>query len=161
MMQRATRLPCLSRLRRNLAVAATLFLLVLVTPSLRAQSNQGAILGTVKDPSGAIVSGAKITLLNTDEGVSRETTSGGSGDFQFLEAKAAHYTISVTAEGFENGPRPMLRLPCVSSCGSASFLLSAMCSRRWSSVESRRARLKLRPAPSARCIQVKMRKTCQ
>jgi hypothetical protein len=78
-----------------------LFLFVLTTASIWAQSNQGAILGTVKDPSGAIVSGPKITLLNADEGVVRETTSNASGDFQFLEAKAAHYTISVTASGFE------------------------------------------------------------
>jgi hypothetical protein len=99
---------------------------VFAVASGRAQSNQGAILGTVKDPSGAIVSGAKILLLNTDEGVSRETQSSASGDFQFLDVKAAHYTVTVAAEGFEKWSqtnvaftlRQQLRLNVMLSLGS-------------------------------------------
>jgi hypothetical protein len=126
MMQRATRIPCPTRLRWNPATLAILFILVLTAASSRAQSNQGAILGTVKDPSGAIVSGAHITLLNTDEGVVREANSNAAGDFQFLEAKAAHYTVSVTANGFEKWSqtnvalalRQQLRLNVALSLGS-------------------------------------------
>jgi hypothetical protein len=89
------------RLQWRLAAVAMLFMFFIAIASSHAQSNQGAILGTVKDPSGAIVSGAQITLVNTDEGIIRKTQSNAAGDFQFLDAKAAHYNITVTGKGFE------------------------------------------------------------
>lgn len=101
MMQRTTPISCRQRLRWNLIAMGVLFMFTLAIASSLAQSNQGAILGTVKDPSGAIVSAARITLLNTDEGIVRETRSNAAGDFQFLDAKAGHYTITVIAKGFE------------------------------------------------------------
>jgi len=66
------------------------------------QSTQGSILGTVKDAKGAVIQGALVTLTNTDEGVVRTTTTSGSGDYQFLDAVAAHYDVEVAAPGFEN-----------------------------------------------------------
>jgi len=101
MIQTGTHMSCRPRLRWEWAVMAIFFTFVLATVSVRAQSNQGVILGTVKDPSGAIIPGAQITLLSTDEGIVRETLSNASGDFRFLESTAGHYTITVTAKGFE------------------------------------------------------------
>ncbi|WP_263351643.1 TonB-dependent receptor [Acidicapsa acidisoli] len=66
------------------------------------QSTQGSILGTVKDAKGAVIQGALVTLTNTDAGVVRTTTTSGSGDYQFLDAVAAHYDVEVAAPGFEN-----------------------------------------------------------
>src|ERR1700689_1115912 len=66
------------------------------------QSTQGSILGTVKDAKGAVIQGALVTLTNTDAGVVRTTTTSGSGDYQFLDAIAAHYDVEVAAPGFEN-----------------------------------------------------------
>ena len=68
-----------------------------------AQSTQGTIFGSVKDASGAVVSGAAVTLTNTDEGVSRVTKTNGSGEYSFSDAKASHYML------------PGLCLRCVSS----------------------------------------------
>src|SRR5580693_5323335 len=57
-----------------------------------AQSIQGSIIGTVQDKGGAVVPGATLTLENLDEGSIRTTTSNTSGDYQFLDAKAGHYS---------------------------------------------------------------------
>lgn len=44
-----------------------------------AQSTLGVVLGTVKDPSGAVVSGAVVRLTNAGENTSRETVSSENG----------------------------------------------------------------------------------
>ena len=53
----------------------------------------GRLVGSVKDPGGAVVPGATVTLTNTDEGTSRTTTSNAVGDYRFLDAKAGHYSV--------------------------------------------------------------------
>ena len=65
------------------------------------QATQGSIVGNVKDSAGAVVAGAAVTLTNIDEGVARTTQSNRTGDYAFLDAKAAHYTLTVEAPGFE------------------------------------------------------------
>lgn len=126
MMHRAIRISCPLQMRCNLATVVALLAIVFASLSAQAQSNQGAILGTVKDPSGAIVAGAQITLLNVDEGITRETTSNAAGEFQFLDVKAAHYNVTVTASGFDKWSqtniavalRQQLRLNTVLALGS-------------------------------------------
>ena len=68
---------------------------------LAAQTTQGAILGEVKDATGAIVPGATVTLTDNDEGSVRSTVSSAAGEYQFLDVKSSHYTILVSAAGFE------------------------------------------------------------
>ena len=69
--------------------------------SIYAQSTQGTILGVVRDQQGALISGATVTLANVGEGVTRTATSNADGDYQFVDAKAGHYTVEVTRDGFE------------------------------------------------------------
>src|SRR6185437_111278 len=78
-------------------------LLTLNLASVRswAQSTQGVILGSIKDPAGAVIPGAAITLKNMDEGASRTTTSNAVGGYRFLDVKAARYTVEVVAPGFK------------------------------------------------------------
>ena len=82
-------------------LCALLFALLGVCGSVRAQSTQGSVIGTVHDQQGALVSGAAITLTNMDEGVTRTTTSDASGEYSFIDAKAGRYTIEVSRDGFE------------------------------------------------------------
>ena len=51
-----------------------LVFLLLAAVSLSAQTFRGTILGTVTDPSGAVVAGAKVTVKNTGTGLERATS---------------------------------------------------------------------------------------
>ena len=80
---------------------ALLFLLgILVTASF-GQSYRGTITGTVTDPSGAVVSNAKITATNGSTGAVRETTTSGEGNYTLPELPAAPYKVTAEAQGFK------------------------------------------------------------
>lgn len=66
-----------------------------------AQSTQGSIIGAVKDPSGSVVRNAVVTLTNTDEATSRQALTNSGGDYRFVDVKAGHYALAVTAAGFD------------------------------------------------------------
>src|ERR1035437_9369040 len=48
-----------------------------------AQVDAGAILGTVRDTSNAVIPGVKVTLTNEDTGISQATTSRSTGEYCF------------------------------------------------------------------------------
>src|SRR5580698_9031213 len=65
-----------------------------------AQIATTSLRGVVKDPSGAVVSNAKITLTNAASGQILSATSNAAGEYSFTQIPPAHYTIDVTATGF-------------------------------------------------------------
>jgi hypothetical protein len=67
---------------------------------LAAQSTFGTIVGTVTDPSGAAVAGAKVEARNKATGETRTVTSDNSGEYQFLNLDPGDYTITVTVTQF-------------------------------------------------------------
>jgi hypothetical protein len=75
------------------------FLLIQSQPAF-GQVDEGAISGTVQDTSGAVVPNATVTLLNTDQGITLETKSGGNGEYSFSPVRVGHYIVTVTAKGF-------------------------------------------------------------
>jgi hypothetical protein len=68
---------------------------------LCAQVDQGAIRGTVQDPTGAVVPGAKVTLTNEDTRFSLETKTSGDGSYSFTPIKIGNYTVAVESRGFQ------------------------------------------------------------
>jgi hypothetical protein len=81
-------------------VFTCMFFLLVQGQSLFGQVDEGAISGTVLDSSGAVVADAHVTLLNTDVGLTLETTTSSSGDYTFAPVRIGHYTITVNAAGF-------------------------------------------------------------
>jgi hypothetical protein len=65
-----------------------------------AQIATTSLRGVVKDPSGAVVPGAKITLTNGATGQVLSATSNAAGEYSFTQLPPAGYTIDVTATGF-------------------------------------------------------------
>jgi hypothetical protein len=65
-----------------------------------AQATQGAIIGVVKDTTGAVVTSATVKLTNTDEGTFRTVKTNGVGDYRFVDAKAGRYSVEVSAPNF-------------------------------------------------------------
>jgi hypothetical protein len=85
----------------------TLFLSVgcaLVAATLHAQSFQGGLRGTVKDPQG-VIPGASVTMVNTANNVSRETVSNSVGEYSFPAVDPASYTIKITVPGYKTFER--------------------------------------------------------
>jgi hypothetical protein len=74
-------------------------LLFISTLALADAVGRGA--GVVRDGSGAVVSGAKVTLTRTSTNAVLIRTTDGSGAFQFLELPPDTYTLSVEAPGFK------------------------------------------------------------
>ena len=66
-----------------------------------AQVDTGSILGTVKDTSGAVIPGARITLTNEDTAQTIATATGSSGEFSFSPVKIGHYAVAAEFKGFE------------------------------------------------------------
>jgi hypothetical protein len=60
-----------------------------------------SLRGTVSDPSGALVPGAKLTLLNTDTSVKLNAISDANGLYNFNGLSAAHYSLTVECSGFK------------------------------------------------------------
>lgn len=65
------------------------------------QYDAGAILGTITDPTGAVVSGVKVTLENVKTGVKQSTTTDTGGAYQFLNQRIGDYRVSAEAAGFK------------------------------------------------------------
>lgn len=66
-----------------------------------AQSTFGTLLGTVTDPSGAVIANATVKVINTDEGTSRTVTTDASGDYNVVDIEAGHYSVEVSNAGFK------------------------------------------------------------
>ncbi len=72
-----------------------------ICAELSAQTTSTTILGTVSDLTGAVISGAKVTVTNTRTGVKREDTTSSTGDFSFPLLDVGVYDIEVNAQGFK------------------------------------------------------------
>ena len=73
---------------------------VIFAATANAQYRAG-IQGTVSDPSGAAVSGAKVTVTAKDTGLSQETTTDASGVYNVNRLAPGLYTIVVEKGGFQ------------------------------------------------------------
>ena len=74
----------------------------LASPSW-AQRDMGTVLGTVTDPSGAVVAGAKVTLTEDATKLSVSLTTDDSGNYIRPVLKPGVYTVEVEMAGFPKG----------------------------------------------------------
>jgi hypothetical protein len=81
-------------------IALTALLLLVAHQSVFAQVDEGSITGVVQDATGAVVPNAKVTLLNTDQGLTQVNTTDSSGVYTFSPVRIGNYSVSATAPGF-------------------------------------------------------------
>lgn len=74
--------------------------LVVFAASAFAQGSTGRLLGTVTDPSGAVIPGATLTIKDNQTGRERTVTASGEGSFDVSQLEFGTYTVTVTAQGF-------------------------------------------------------------
>jgi hypothetical protein len=78
------------------------FLLAFVVfPSAVFAQTTGSIHGTVTDPSGAVIAGAKVTATSPETQASHEAATNANGEFKFPILAVGHYSIEVEASGFK------------------------------------------------------------
>jgi outer membrane receptor protein involved in Fe transport len=82
-------------------VRMILALVVLAATSLVAQTFRGTILGTVTDPSGAVVTGAKVTVKNVATGLERTTQTSADGSYAVPELPIGTYAVTIAQSGFQ------------------------------------------------------------
>lgn len=89
---------------RRVANLLLFVLLALLSGSvlLNAQvANTGTVLGVVTDPSGAVVPGAEIRLVDSATGEVRSATTNEAGQYVFVAVKPGTYSVTVSAPGFQ------------------------------------------------------------
>src|SRR5580765_6204923 len=81
----------------------TLLALLLVTLPFSAQTtiSTGSIVGTVTDPSGAVVSGAKVTITNKGTGQLITTTTTSTGNYASGALIPGDYQVRIEGQGFK------------------------------------------------------------
>jgi carboxypeptidase family protein len=82
-----------------------LFLLVVICvgsalPMWAQSASSGTVAGSVTDPTGAVVAGAKVTLTDTSTNTPRSTTTNASGRYIYVDVAPGIYNIEVTKAGF-------------------------------------------------------------
>jgi len=79
-------------------------------PGAYAQQVTATITGTVVDPSGAPVSGAKVTAKDMERGTSLVTQSNDTGAFNFASVPVGNYEVRAEAKGFQTMVQPAFTL---------------------------------------------------
>jgi outer membrane receptor protein involved in Fe transport len=96
--------------------------LFLFSSAVIAQVDQGAITGTVQDPTGAVIPNAQIILTNTDTSLVLKGASDGSGNYVFSPLKIGHYKVSASSAGFSTTTHENLQVDAQSRLNVALML---------------------------------------
>jgi hypothetical protein len=90
---------CLKRVCLAVAICLSLPTLLL------AQGTTGRVLGRVADPTGAVLAGVKVTLVNEGTNISRDAATNESGDYDFVQIPVGTYRLEFDLTGFKKNVR--------------------------------------------------------
>ena len=79
-----------------------LFLFAASTLPARGQAVFGSIVGTVTDPTGAVIPNANVTVTDTNKGISQNVVTNASGNFTATRLVPDAYVVKAAAQGFES-----------------------------------------------------------
>jgi hypothetical protein len=117
-----------NRVRKNktallLGLSLTLGIAI-VASSAFAQVTSGTIFGTVKDPSGATIKDASVTIANPSNGIMRAVMTGNDGNFVAPNLYPGTYNIEVEAKGFKKLEKTGIVLSAADNLGAGDFVLA-------------------------------------
>jgi hypothetical protein len=87
------------RLQTLSALVFAIFLALV--PPLWAQKDAGAIVGLIRDASGAVVTGAKVTVTDVDRGIQLTLTTNADGEYVASPLRIGRYSVTVEKQGFK------------------------------------------------------------
>jgi len=76
-------------------------LLLFTISALAVYGQEAGLVGTVADPTGAVISGASVIVHNKDTGVDRQSTTDGEGRFSISPLPIGQYTLTSEFNGFQ------------------------------------------------------------
>ena len=82
-------------------LSVALFLVLTSWAGAHAQFDSGAVLGNIKDPSGAIIATATVELDSVAQGTKVVRQTDASGTYEFDSVQPGEYVLVVSAQGFE------------------------------------------------------------
>src|SRR3984957_3561301 len=85
-------------------------LVALIGFSASTFAQQTTIVGTVTDPSGAVVPNVAVVITNIDTGLSRTYPTNDSGQYVAPDLQIGHYNVKATAAGFKAAERKSIVL---------------------------------------------------
>src|ERR1700692_2465611 len=94
--------------RSLLLAGLILAIVIMLIPSAHAQQTLGGITGTVTDTSGAVISGATVTLVGNETKLNRTQTSSTTGSYTFVNLPIGTYTLTFTQQGFQSQNIPSI-----------------------------------------------------
>ncbi|HWY08438.1 MAG TPA: TonB-dependent receptor, partial [Candidatus Acidoferrales bacterium] len=83
------------------SLCVTCFALFLFALPSFAQTDRATLEGTIMDPSGASISGAKVKISAVETGLTQERTTNSSGYYRFPAIAVGEYTVLVSNSGFK------------------------------------------------------------
>src|ERR1700733_14205451 len=83
---------------------------IILMPSARAQQTLGGITGTVTDSSGAVISGATVTLVGNETKLNRTQTTSATGSHTFVNLPIGTYPLAFTQKGFQSQNIPSIQV---------------------------------------------------
>ena len=87
--------------RNSVCMLARAMVVLMFCVSLLAQGNFGRILGTVTDPSGAVIAGAVVSVIDTERGITRSLVTDPAGEYNAPTLIPSTYSVRVEMQGFK------------------------------------------------------------
>jgi hypothetical protein len=91
-------------MRKKSGLFVKMFVVVLfalgVCGVMQAQYDNGSLVGTIRDTTGAPIPNAAVTITNTATGIATDVKSNGTGDYEVPTLRVGEYKISAVAPGF-------------------------------------------------------------
>ena len=97
-------------LKRIFVAVVAIFLAFASTLPAMAQTSKGIIAGIVRDKTGAVIPGAKVTVTSQETSETRGAVADERGAFRIDAVNSGHYTVSVQAGGFRHGEHARLNV---------------------------------------------------
>lgn len=129
-------------------------LLLMMPAASRSQSYFGTVSGTLTDPTGAVLSGAKVTLVDDEKGYRFSATSDNSGRYLYRSIPPGLYSVTAEMQGFEKTVRTSLKVD-VNENATADLKLKVAGSVQTVEVEAQSSTLATQDATTGQVINRK------
>lgn len=103
-------------MRSRLSIVLLTAVMFGITAQGLAQVTTATLYGIVRDPAGAVIPKATITLTNEGTGAAKQATTDDAGEFVFTALPVGSYTLKIEKAGFKAYVSKQDRIGCHSKC---------------------------------------------